>query len=43
MRTICDCGAPVPPYCGKGQRPLYCSVSCRRRAYYRRKTKTTTA
>jgi hypothetical protein len=38
MRTKCDCGKDLPPYYGKGRHPLYCSQSCRQRAYYRRKT-----
>lgn len=43
MRTKCDCGAPVPPYYGKGRRPMYCGQTCRQRAYRLRKLKTTTA
>ncbi|WP_282108108.1 hypothetical protein [Streptomyces sp. RK31] len=38
MRTKCDCGKELPPYCGTGRRPIYCSRSCRSRAYYQRKT-----
>ncbi|GAA2560265.1 hypothetical protein GCM10010295_57620 [Streptomyces intermedius] len=41
MRSKCTCGNPVPPYCGTGERPKWCSRRCRNRAYYLRKTKTT--
>ncbi|WP_267912036.1 hypothetical protein [Streptomyces sp. AV19] len=36
MRTKCDCGQPLKTYCGRGQRPRWCSRSCRDAAYYRR-------